>query len=106
MPKNSVGESSTVLIISGIKKVWIQVGEYQDFLSKIFCPTVSKNSVVEPFTVALFPGTDQVGIGGGGGGYQDFPSKILCLTVLETSVGETLTVALILGIEKVWTKAG
>ena len=67
MPKNSVGESSTVLLISGIKKVWIQVGEYQDFLSKLFCLTVPKNSVAEPFTVALFPGTDKVGIGGRGG---------------------------------------
>ena len=66
MPKNSVGESFTVALISGIKKVWIQVGKYQDFLSKIFCLTVPKNSVVEPFTVALFPGTDKVGIGGGG----------------------------------------
>ena len=114
VPKNSVGESSTVLLISGIKKVWIQVGEYQDFLSKLFCLfclTVPKNSVAEPFTVALFPGTDKVGIGGRGGVsrfsvHSAGLSKFLCLTVLETSVGETFTVALTLGIEKVWTKAG
>ena len=65
VPKISVGASFTVASISGIEKVWIREGVYQDFLSKIFCLTVPKISVGESFTVALIPGTEKVWIGGG-----------------------------------------
>ena len=60
-----VGESFTVALFLGIEKVWIRVGEYQEFLLKIFCLTVPKISVVESFTVAFFPDTDRVLIEGG-----------------------------------------
>ena len=69
-----------------------------------------KNSVVESFTVAFFPGTEKVWIGGGGE-YQDFPSKILCLTVRKSHSAENIrwesfTVALTPGTEKVWRTGG
>ena len=66
MPKVSVGESFTVLLISGIEKVWIRGGEeYQDFPSKFFCLTVPKISVRESFTVALDSGIEKVWVGEG-----------------------------------------
>ena len=40
-------------------------GGYQDFPSKIFCLTVLKTFVEEPF-VSLYSGTENVWIGGGG----------------------------------------
>ena len=64
--KYSVGESFTVAVISGSKKVWIgEGGEYQDFPSKFFCLRVPKISVGESFTVALISGTEKVWIRGG-----------------------------------------
>ena len=80
------------------------MGEYQDFLSKIFCLTVPKASVGESFTVAFISCNEIVWIRRGV--YQGFPSKSLCVTVPKISVGETFTVALILGIEKVWIRVG
>ena len=58
--KISLGESSTVAIISGIEKVWMRGGEYQDVPSQIFCLTVPKNFVGEPFSVSLNAGTEKV----------------------------------------------
>ena len=50
MPKNSIRESFTVAIISGNEKVWIRGGgEYQDFPWEVFCLTVPKKLVGEPF---------------------------------------------------------
>ena len=49
MPKFSVEESFTVALYSGIEKVWIRKGEYQDFPSKFFCFTVPKTFVSELF---------------------------------------------------------
>ena len=34
-------------------------GEYQDFPSKLFCLTVPKNFVAEPFSVSLISGTEK-----------------------------------------------
>ena len=65
MPKNFVGESFTVALISGNEKVWIKKGEYQDFLSKIFCFILPNVSVGESFIVALNSGTEKVGRRGG-----------------------------------------
>ena len=42
------------------------MGEYQDFPSKIFCLTVPKLSVEEPFSVLLIAGTEKVWIRQGG----------------------------------------
>ena len=62
------------------KSLWIRGGgggEFQDFLSKIFCLIVPKNFVGEPFRVSLISGIEKVWIraGGGGGAYHDFPSN-------------------------------
>ena len=91
----------SVSLIAGTEKVWIRRGggEYQDFPSKIFCLTVPKNFVVEPFIVSLIAGTEKVWIREGE--YQDFPSKIFCVTVLKNFVGEPFSVSLNAGTEKV-----
>ena len=60
MPKISVGELFTVALISGIEKVWIRGGEYQDFPSKNFCLRVPKNFVGEPFRISPISGTEKV----------------------------------------------
>ena len=67
MPKTSLGESFTVAIISGIEKVWIRGGEYQEFASKVFCLTVQKNFVGEPFSVSLSAGAEKLWIRQGAG---------------------------------------
>ena len=59
MLKISVGESFTVAIISGIEKVWIRGGEYQDFPWKHFCLAVPKSFEGEPFSVSLISGTEK-----------------------------------------------
>ena len=57
--------------------------KYQDFLSKTFCRTVSKNAVEEPFSLSLSSGIEKVRIVelGEGGESQDFQSKLSCLKV-------------------------
>ena len=37
-----------------------KAGEYQQFLSKIFCLTVPKNFVGEPFSVSLISGIEKI----------------------------------------------
>ena len=37
------------------------MGEYHDFLSEIFCRTVPKTLVTEPFCVSEFPGIEKFG---------------------------------------------
>ena len=50
VPKNFVGESFSVSLISGIEKMLgIRGGEIHDFPSKLFCPTVLKHFLEEPF---------------------------------------------------------
>ena len=49
MPRNFVGKPFSVSLLSGDVEVWIRRGEYQDFLSRIFCLTVLKKFVGEPF---------------------------------------------------------
>ena len=40
------------------KNLWIRRGEYQKFASKIFCLTVPKNFVGEPFSLSSNSGFD------------------------------------------------
>ena len=60
VPKNFVGQSFGVSLISSIKKVWIREGEYQDFPSEIFCLTVPKNFVGESFKVSLISAIEEL----------------------------------------------
>ena len=62
MPRNFVGDSFSVSLISVAEEVWIREGEYQDFLSTFFCLTAPKNFLGEPFC-AVFQknsGTEKV----------------------------------------------
>ena len=94
--------------------------------SKLFCLTVPKNFVQEPFSVSLISGIENFYALEGyvtifcriflcdsaerfrrrGGEYQHFPSKNFCLTVPKFSVGKPFSVSLISGIEKVWIRGG
>ena len=109
VPKNFVGESFSVSLISGVEKVWRR-GGYQDFPSKIFCLTVPKFSVVESFTVVLISGSEKVYGQEGGGwvgvGISRFSVENFLSYSAEISVGESFTVALISGMEKVWIRGG
>ena len=66
-------------------------GKYQDFLSKSFCRTVSKNAVEEPFNLSLNSCIEKIRMRelgeSGGGGCQDFQSKLSCLKVPKNFVG-------------------
>ena len=77
-------------------------GKDQDFPSKIFCLTVPKKAIGEPFSHSLFSGIEKVWIRGWGGGgeRQHFPSKSSCFTVPKIFVGQPFRVSLISGNEK------
>ena len=71
------------------------------FSFEIFCLTVPKHFVGEPFCAVFqnISGSQKV-YGWGGGEYQDFPSKIFCLTVPKKFVGESFSNSINSGIEK------
>ena len=79
MPKIFVGESFTVALISGIEKVWIKGGGYQEFPSKIICLTVPKTLAGEPFRVSQHLPTRKVyeleGVGVSGFYVENFLSQ-------------------------------
>ena len=90
-PENFRREYIIVATTSRTEKVWRRGGrEYQEFPSKLFCLTVSKISIGESFTVALFSGGEKVFGQEGGRKYQDFPSKNFSLTQPKISVGNPL----------------
>ena len=60
----------------GYRKGLGKRGGYQDFPSKIFCLTVLKSFVGEPFSVSLNSGTEKVWIREGWREHQDFPAKV------------------------------
>ena len=62
-----------------------KAGEYQDFPLKIFCLTVPKIFVGEPFSVSLISGVEKIFASDG---CHDFPSKIFCLTAPKHFVEE------------------
>ena len=103
MPKNSVGKSFTVAIISGIEKVWIRGGGVSRFSVEKFLSHSAENfrrGVI--YCCNSFGYRESLDKREGGGEYQDFPSKIFCLTVPKISVRESFTVAIISCTEKVW----
>ena len=80
----------------GSKKVYGQEGgkgDYPNFPSKLFCFTVPKNFVREPFCAVLqrVSGGEKVyGIEVGREEYRNFPSEVFCLNVPNYFVEETL----------------
>ena len=80
-------------------------GGYQHFPSKIFCLTVLKNFVEEPFCVSqVFWYRKMLGIRGGG--HHDFPSKMFCLTVPNHFVEEPFCVSESFGNQKILSLRG
>ena len=62
-------------------------GEVSTFLSNCFCLTVSKNAVVETFSLSLISGIEKNWKRGWRGECQDFPSKFSSLPVPKKLVG-------------------
>ena len=58
-------------------------GEVSRLPSKIFCLTMSKNAVGEPFSLSSISGIKKLWMREWGGECQVFLSKIFCLTVLK-----------------------
>ena len=80
--------------ISGSEKVYgLERGEYQGFPSKVFCLTVPKNFVGEPFSVSLISGVEKIRASEG---YVTIFRRIFfCLTVPKNSVGEPFSLSII-----------
>ena len=72
-------------------------GEYEDFPSKVFCLTVPKNAVGEPFSHSLVSGIEKVWIRERGK-CPDSPSDISCLTVPKNAARELFSLSLNLDI--------
>ena len=71
------------------------------FSVELFCLTVLKNAVGEPFSLSLISGIEKVWMRGWGlKECQDFPSKFSCLTVPKVFVGQPFRVSLFSGIER------
>ena len=105
MPKYSVGESFTVALISGIKKVWIRKGEYHDFLSKLFFSHSAENFRRGIHCCVKFEDRKSLDRRGGGGGVSRYSVENF-FSVRKIFVGESFTVAFISGIQKVWIRRG
>ena len=102
-------ESFSVSFILGIDKVWTRGGggrQYQDFPSKIFCLTVPKDFLREPFRVSLISGMENFFASEGYVTILDFLSKFYCLTVPRNFVGKPLSVSLLSGAKEVWINEG
>ena len=76
-------------------------GEYQVFPSKVFCLTVPKNLLGQPFRVSLISGIEKFYAS------EDYVT-IFCRYFLshsaENAVGEPFSLSLISGIDKVWMR--
>ena len=69
VPKNAVGESFSLSLISGIEKVWMKGGgEVSSIAVEFFCLTVPKRFLGEPFSVSIILDTEKVWMRRWGGG--------------------------------------
>ena len=104
MPKNFVGEPFSLSLVSGIKKKFFR-GLCHDFPSKIFCLTVTKHSVDEPFS-AVFQKISCSGkvYGKEGGGCIKISFGNFLSHSAENSRREPFSLSLISGIEKIWVR--
>ena len=68
-------------------------GKYPDFPSKVFCLTVPKFFVGEPFSVSLISGVEK--IGASEGYVTIFFRIVFCLTVPKNSVAESFSLSII-----------
>ena len=82
-------------------------GKVSRFPSKVYCLTVPKNAVGEPFSLSLISGIEKIWIRGGGGlECQDILSKISCLTVPKNFVGQPFRVSLVSSIKNFYASEG
>ncbi len=88
MPKNFLGESFTVALISGTEKVWIRRGSIKIFRGKFFSFTVPKSFVGEAFIVSVFSGPEKSYASEGYVAIFVLPSKVFCLTLPKSFAGE------------------
>ena len=107
VPKNAVGESFSLSIISHIEKVWMRGwwggGECQDFPSKSSCLTVPKKIIGQPFNVSLISGME---IFYASEGYVTIFQRVFCLTVPKIFVGEPIRMSLLSGNENIYAEEG
>ena len=68
-------------------------GKYPDFPSKVFCLTVPKIFVGEPFSVSLISGVEK--ICASEGYVTIFLRIVFCLTVPKNSVAESFSLSII-----------
>ena len=107
MLRNFVGKPFSVSLLSVAEEVWIREGGVSCFLSTIFCLTVPKNFVGEPFCAVFHKKfcsekfMHRIGVE-----YQDFPSKTFCLTVPRNFVGKPFSVSLLSGAEEILIREG
>ena len=80
-------------------------GKVSRFPSKVFCLTVPKNAVGEPFSLSLTSGIEKIWMRGWGS-CQDIPLKIFCLTVPKNFVGQPFRVSLISSIKNFYASEG
>ena len=76
------------------------------FCGKIFCLTVPKNLVGEPFCDVFQKNSGLQNVYGKGGGSIKSFRRNFCLTVPKNFVGECFSVSLISGIEKFYASEG
>ena len=62
-------------------------GEVSRFLSNFFCLTVSKNAVVEPFSLSLISGIEKTRMRGWGGSIKTFRQYCVFSECLKIFVG-------------------
>ena len=102
VPKNAVGEPSSLSLLSGIEKCYASEGYITIFRRKFFVSQYRNISQRNPSMLCLrkflvakkFMDKRE-------GEVSRFPSKIFCLTVPKNAVGEPSSLSLLSGIEKV-----
>ena len=103
MPKNSVRESFTVAIFSGIGKVRMREGEVsRNSVEKLLCHSADDFRSGDPFSVSLSSGIEKFYAPEGYVTNFDLLSNFYCFLVPNDFVGEPFCVSLVSGTEKTW----
>ena len=102
MPKNFVGEPSSVSLISGIERFYASESYVTILCRNFFCLRVPKNFVEEPFWSVFqkMSGSKKVYGKEGGGGVSSFSVEFFLSHSAENFLGEPSSVSLISGVGK------
>ena len=107
MPKNSVGESFTVAIISGIEKVWIREERgVSRFSVEIFLSHNAENLRRGILYCWNIFGCRKSSEKRGGGASRNSFEKFLSHSAENLNTGESFSVSLFSGIEKLYASEG